>query len=111
MRGGFTFAARNSRAALPSRLRAPYRLLSGKYFVDELYAAVIVRPLLWISTRVLWHGSTSESSMARSTAWRTAPRTFGDRLRHLNSGNTRTYATWVVFGVVLLTIVLVWMAG
>ena len=49
------------RPELPDRiaqsLAAPYRLLSGKYFVDELYAAVIVRPLLWISTRVLvaWH--------------------------------------------------------
>ncbi len=35
---------------------------------------------------------------------------FGERVRHLNSGNTRTYATWVVLGAVLLTIVLVWMA-
>ena len=34
----------------------PTACLSGKYFVDELYAAVIVRPLLWISTNVLWHG-------------------------------------------------------
>ncbi len=33
----------------------------------------------------------------------------GDRLRHLNSGNTRTYATWVVVGAVLLTTLLVWM--
>ena len=40
--GGFAFAA-------------PYKLLSGKYFIDELYAAAIVRPLVWISDKVLWH--------------------------------------------------------
>ena len=45
-----------------------------------------------------------------STASRTKPAKFGDRLRHLNSGNTRTYATWVILGAVLLTTVLVWMA-
>ena len=36
-------------------LRAPYTLLLHKYYVDELYNAVIIRPLLWISTNVLWH--------------------------------------------------------
>ncbi len=30
-------------------------LLLNKYYVDEIYAALIVRPLLWISTNVLWH--------------------------------------------------------
>ena len=32
-----------------------YLLLLNKYYVDELYAAAIVRPLLWISDHVLWH--------------------------------------------------------
>ena len=32
-----------------------YMLLLNKYYVDEIYAALIVRPLLWISTNVLWH--------------------------------------------------------
>ena len=34
---------------------------------------------------------------------------FGDRLRHLNSGNTRTYAAWVILGAVVLTTLLAWM--
>ena len=34
---------------------------SGKYFVDELYASAIVRPLVWISTNVLWHVVDEES--------------------------------------------------
>ena len=32
-----------------------YTLLLNKYYVDEIYAALIVTPLLWISTNVLWH--------------------------------------------------------
>jgi len=36
-----------------ARAAAPlHRVLEGKYFVDELYAAVIVRPLAWVSEHV-----------------------------------------------------------
>ncbi len=31
-------------------------LLAAKYHVDEIYDALIVRPLLWFSTTVLWRG-------------------------------------------------------
>jgi NADH-quinone oxidoreductase subunit L len=103
------------RPELPDRiahsLAAPYRVLSGKYFVDELYAAVIVRPLLWVSTRVLWHGIDERVIDGTVNGIGHDAEKFGERVRHLSSGNTRTYATWVVFGAVLLTIVLVWMAG
>jgi NADH-quinone oxidoreductase subunit L len=32
------------------------RVLNRKYFVDELYDAAIVRPLVWLSRAVLWRG-------------------------------------------------------
>src|SRR5215469_6952696 len=35
-------------------MEGAYALLLNKYYVDEIYIAVIVRPLLWISTNVLW---------------------------------------------------------
>src|SRR5260370_21022441 len=40
---------------LAASLAALYTLLSGKYFIDEFCAVVIVRPLGWISDRILWH--------------------------------------------------------
>ncbi|MBP6513990.1 MAG: NADH-quinone oxidoreductase subunit L [Steroidobacteraceae bacterium] len=46
--GGPSSRAESVRAAFP-RL---HRLLSGKYYVDELYAAVIARPLEWVSSNV-----------------------------------------------------------
>jgi NADH-quinone oxidoreductase subunit L len=103
------------RPELPDRiaesLSGVYRLLSGKYFIDELYAAVIVRPLLWISTHALWHGIDERLIDGTVNGIGREAESVGERVRHLNSGNTRTYATWVVFGAVLLTLVLVWMAG
>src|SRR5882757_1771734 len=39
---------------LAHSLKPAYTTLLNKYYVDELYAAAVVRPLLWISTNVLW---------------------------------------------------------
>ena len=32
------------------------RVLYRKYYVDELYDRVIVRPVVWLSRVILWHG-------------------------------------------------------
>jgi NADH-quinone oxidoreductase subunit L len=102
------------RTDLPGRLaetlRAPYRLLAGKYFVDELYAAAIVRPLVWLSANVLWRRVDERTIDASVNGLGRGAARSGDWLRRLNSGNTRSYAAWVVLGAVLLTTVLVWMA-
>ena len=102
------------RADLPARLaaslRGAYRLLAGKYFVDELYRAVIVRPLFWLSANILWRSVDERGIDAGVNALGRGAARSGDWLRHLNSGNTRSYAAWVVVGAVLLTTVLVWMA-
>ena len=38
--------------AIHSRFALLHRLLSGKYYIDEIYSALIGRPLYWISDRV-----------------------------------------------------------
>ena len=93
---------------LAESLRGPYRLLVGKYFVDDLYAFLIVRPLVWVSSNFLWRAVDEESidGLVNGVAREAAE--FGDRLRHLNSGNTRTYAAWVILGAVVLTTLLTW---
>ena len=97
---------------LPARLaasnRAVYDLVRHGYFVDAFYATAIVRPLVWISSRVLWHGvdETLIDGAVNGIADRTSE--LGNEVRHLSTGNIRTYATWVVLGAVVLTTVLVW---
>src|SRR5439155_419959 len=39
---------------LAKSMKPAYTTLLNKYYVDELYAAVVVRPLLWLSTKVFW---------------------------------------------------------
>jgi NADH-quinone oxidoreductase subunit L len=95
-------------ARLTEKFRGVYRLLVGKYFIDEIYGTAIVRPLVWLSSRVLWQAVDEDSIDALVNGVAREAAEFGDELRHLNSGNTRTYAAWVVLGAVIVTTVLVW---
>ncbi|MGA8011018.1 MAG: NADH-quinone oxidoreductase subunit L [Candidatus Acidiferrales bacterium] len=85
---------------------ALYLLLLNKYYVDEIYAATIVRPLLWISTNVLWHvvDEGAIDGVVNGTA--TVARESGSQARKLQSGNTRSYAAWVILGAVGFTVIL-----
>jgi NADH-quinone oxidoreductase subunit L len=96
---------------LAASLAAPYRLLSGKYFVDELYAATIIRPLVWISDKVLWH--VVDEGVIDGTVNGVARVSLetGDRLRYASTGNIRTYAAWILVGAVVFTSLLLWMVG
>ena len=49
----YLYGGDGSRAArMQERFKGLHRVLSGKYYVDELYEAVIGRPLVWISDRI-----------------------------------------------------------
>jgi NADH-quinone oxidoreductase subunit L len=94
---------------LAESLSGPYKLLSGKYFIDEIYQAAIVRPLVWISDKILWHVVDERAIDGTVNGVATVSRETGDRLRHANTGNIRSYATWIVLGVVVFTSLLLWM--
>jgi NADH-quinone oxidoreductase subunit L len=96
---------------LAASLSGPYKLLSGKYFVDELYASVIVRPLVWISDKILWHVIDEDVIDGAVNGVATVSRESGDRLRRANSGNVRSYATWIVVGALVFTSLLLWMVA
>jgi NADH-quinone oxidoreductase subunit L len=96
---------------IAASLSAPYKLLSGKYFIDELYAAVIVRPLIWISENVLWHAVDEGVIDGMVNGVARVSRESGDRLRHATSGNVRSYAAWIVLGAVVFTSLLLWMVN
>ena len=103
------------RPDLPKKLAASmhglYELLLNKYWVDELYAATIVRPLLWISTNVLWHRVDEGIIDGTVNGSARVARDAGGKFRELQSGNARSYASWVVIGAVSFAAILlgVWM--
>jgi NADH-quinone oxidoreductase subunit L len=96
---------------LAQSLHALYTLLLNKYYVDEIYAALIVRPLLWISTNVLWHVVDEGAIDGTVNGAAGLARGSGGQLRKLQSGNTRSYAAWVVIGAVGFTVLLIVVLG
>jgi NADH-quinone oxidoreductase subunit L len=97
---------------LAKSLKPAYTVLLNKYYVDELYAAVVVKPLLWISTNALWKVADvaiidgAVNGIARETT------ALGDGVRHTQSGNTRSYAVWVVVGaIVIIAVIFFWPSG
>jgi NADH-quinone oxidoreductase subunit L len=91
---------------LAKSLHAPYVLLYNKYYVDEIYNALFVAPLLFISKYILWHVIDEGiiDGVVNGTA--SAARGSGGKLRELQSGNARSYASWVVLGAVGFAVLL-----
>jgi NADH-quinone oxidoreductase subunit L len=88
-----------------------YTLLLNKYFIDEMYLAILVRPLLWISTHVLWKVVDEGVIDASVNGVADAAQFAGGELRRLQSGNARSYATWVVIGAVGVTVLVLGVWG
>jgi NADH-quinone oxidoreductase subunit L len=92
---------------LAKSLSGPYKLLFNKYYVDEIYLVLIVRPLLWISTHVLWQVVDAGIIDGTVNGVGRVARETGGELRKIQSGNARSYASWVVAGAVGVTVLLI----
>ena len=102
--------SKDARQKLATSLSALYKLLLGKYFVDELYAGAIVRPLVWTSRNILWHAIDEGVIDGTVNGVARVAHHTGDTLRYVESGNTRSYATWIVIGAVCFTFALLYLA-
>jgi NADH-quinone oxidoreductase subunit L len=96
---------------LADSLRGPYTLVLHKYYVDEVYNAVIIQPLLWISTNVLWHVVDEGLIDGTVNGVARVARESGSELREIQSGNARSSATWVVIGAVGVTVLMLGLWG
>jgi NADH-quinone oxidoreductase subunit L len=101
------------REGLSDRMAASWsgvhNLLYRKYYVDEIYDALVVRPIYWMSNMVLWHAVDERAIDGSVNGLARAARSVGERARMAQSGNTRSYATWVVLGAVAVTSILIWL--
>jgi NADH-quinone oxidoreductase subunit L len=94
---------------LAKSMAPAYSTLLNKYYVDELYAAVIVKPLLWLSTNVFWKTADVAGIDGAVNGIADGITAVGDRTRHTQSGNTRSYAVWVVVGaLVVIAVIFFW---
>ncbi len=101
------------RPQLPARiadsLGALYRAVANKYYIDELYAVLFIKPLVDGSTTILWHGVDQGAIDATVNNSATAARHVSDSVRHMQSGNLRSYAGWVAAGAAVVIAYMVWM--
>jgi NADH-quinone oxidoreductase subunit L len=84
-----------------------YSLLSHKYWVDEIYSAFIIAPLLFISRYIL--GGLVDAGIVQGAGASAAGTTRGlsSIVRRMQSGNIRSYAGWLALGaaaVILITL-------
>jgi len=77
------------------------RLLEGKYFIDELYTALFVRPLYWIGDLM---AKTVEGRLLQNLgAWMGMGSSWsGDRLRALQGGDLQVFALILLAGLSLI---------
>jgi NADH-quinone oxidoreductase subunit L len=92
--------------SVASRFGVLYRLVYNKYFVDEIYNAVVVKPLVAGSRVVLWRGVDAGLIDGAVNGVGSQSQGLGGWLKLFQSGNIRSYATWVVFGSVVLVVAL-----
>src|SRR5579862_1431070 len=101
------------RPELPQRIANAlggfYEAVLHKYYVDELYATLFVKPLINGSTLVLWHGIDQDVIDATVDNGARGANEVSDAVRHMQSGNVRSYAGWVAAGAAVVIAYMVWM--
>src|ERR1043165_3505884 len=84
-------------AAFEQKYPALARAVENKWYVDELYAAIVVRPLAALS-RFFWKGVDAVIDGLAATLGYVV-RGFGEILRFFQTGNVRNYALMFFIGV------------
>ena len=102
-----------SRPYLPQRiadsLNGLYVAVVNKYYVDELYASLFVKPLIDGSTHILWQGVDRKVIDDTVNNAADGARHVSDEVRHMQSGNVRSYAGWIAAGAAGVIAYMVWL--
>ncbi len=102
------------RPELPGRIASSLgglsRAVVNKYYVDEIYDAVIVRPLVVISDKVLYRGidATLIDEVGANGSARAVRSLASDVLKYLQSGLAQGYLFLMVVGTLAIIGYLVW---
>jgi NADH-quinone oxidoreductase subunit L len=88
--------------SVASKFPLAYRMLSHKYYVDEAYDAVVVKPVLSVSEKLLWKridGGIIDGlihTTAKGVVW------VGDTVKFVQTGIVESYALTFIVGVIVL---------
>jgi NADH-quinone oxidoreductase subunit L len=97
---------------LPQQIAASlgglYQAVVHKYYIDELYATLLVKPLIAGSSLILWHGIDRDVIDASLDNSARGANEVSDTMRHMQSGNLRSYAGWIAAGAAVVIAYMVW---
>ena len=88
--------------ALRDAVRPVYTLLSNKYWIDELYDALVVRSVHWFSDKVLWRIADVRIIDGIVNGIGASARNLGGALRLTQNGVIENYAVAIAAGAVLI---------
>jgi len=103
----FYYKKPGTASELAKKAPALYRLVENKFYIDEIYSAVIVTPLLMF-TRIFL-GGLVDSILVNGSAKAAGATTRGlsGLTSRIQSGNIRSYAGWLALGAAAVLIVMI----
>jgi NADH-quinone oxidoreductase subunit L len=103
----FYYKKPRTAAAIAGRAPALYRLVENKFYVDEIYRALVVTPLLMFSR--LFLGGLIDGGIVGGSAAAAGGTTKGlsSLVRRVQSGNIRSYAGWLALGAAAVLLVMI----
>jgi len=94
---------------IAARMGRLYRLVFRKYLVDEAYDFLFVNPTVKASTGVLWRTVDIAVIDGAVNGTGHSIRTAAGILRHMQSGLIRSYAAWILAGLLIMLLYLTFM--
>ncbi len=86
-----------------------YQAVVNKYYIDELYAKLFVKPVIDGSTTILWQGVDRKVIDDTVNNAADGARHVSDEVRHMQSGNLRSYAGWIAAGSAVVIAYMIWL--
>ena len=90
---------------LVERISGVYGLLVNKYWIDQIYTAVIVAPLLFVTRYLLWGVADRGIVDGGGSLAAGGVRGIGALVQRVQSGNIRSYAGWLAIGAAALLLI------
>jgi NADH-quinone oxidoreductase subunit L len=90
---------------LAERAGGVYALLVNKYWIDQIYNALIVAPLLFLSRYLLWGAVDRGVINGGGSLASGSVRGLGALVQRVQSGNIRSYAGWLAIGAAALLLI------
>ncbi|MHB1840348.1 MAG: NADH-quinone oxidoreductase subunit L [Acidobacteriaceae bacterium] len=87
-----------------------YMLIWNKYWVDQIYGAVIVGPILSFSGNILGYWIEAGIIDGANTAMTATASGASSGIRRMQSGNIRSYAGWLAAGAAAVLIVVLYLS-